>query len=268
MTVHAKSETKIVLGLIALFTIAIVALLLMDGDPAITAVCAGLIVTACMYRFFGGTEGSTLTVASVKATGSFAVFGAVAYTLYGPLQSNTPLIAPEPTEWIAIDRTGKPVDIRIGQIRLSPDTELLTDAEWSVESRDGVIRVVAGDETLAKVDPESLRSVGLFSEAGMADNRVIKFTDPLEPGDEADLNPPYPFRIRADEFSDDFNVYSIMDTETDTAIRSNQLLTRTFDVFNYKDRTYVILVSEAAHDEPNRAPWAVFGFAELELGVR
>ncbi|WP_238314828.1 hypothetical protein, partial [Methylobacterium crusticola] len=74
------------------------------------------------------------------------------------------------------------------------------------------------NETLAKVDPESLHSIGLFNYASMASNRAILFTDPLEQGKEADLYPPYPFWIRADDFRDDYNGYSIMDMETDTAI--------------------------------------------------
>ena len=54
------TETKIVLALIAVFLFSAVASYAV-GSPILTAVCAGLIVTALLYRFLGGVEGSTLT---------------------------------------------------------------------------------------------------------------------------------------------------------------------------------------------------------------
>ena len=268
MTVSVKAETQILLGLIALFSIGVAVSLWQDQPPVITAICASLMVTACLYRFLGGVEGSRLAVASFKAGGSAAVFGAALWFVNGELLSLNPPINPAPSEWIAIDRTGKPVEVRIGQTAIPANTNLLSEAVWRVEIREGEIRAVTSEETLAKVDLESLHSIGLFNYASMADNRIIKFTDPLEPGKEADLYPPYPFWIRADDFRDNYNGYSIMDMATDTAIATGLLVTRTFEVFSYDGRTYVILVSRAAHNDPIRGPWAVFGFAELELGVR
>ena len=268
MTVSVKGETQILLGLIALFSIGVAVSLWQDQPPVITAICASLMVTACLYRFLGGVEGSRLAIASFKAGGSAAVFGAALWFVNGELLSLNPPINPAPSEWIAIDRTGKPVEVTIGQTAIPANTKLLRDVVWRVESRDGEIRAVTSEETLAKVDLKSLHSIGLFNYASMADNRIIKFTNPMEPGKEADLYPPYPFWIRADDFRDNYNGYSIMDMETDTAIATGLLVTRTFEVFSYEGRTYVILVSRATHDEPSRAPWAVFGFAELELGMR
>ena len=268
MTIGVKAETQILLGLIALFSIGVAVSLWRDQPPVITAICASLMVTACLYRFLGGVEGSRLAVASFKAGGSAAVFGAALWFVNGELLSLNPPIDPAPSQWIAIDRTGKPVEVRIGQTAIPANTNLLRDAVWRVESRDGEIRAVTSDETLAKVDPESLHSIGLFNYASMANNRAILFTDPLEQGKEADLYPPYPFWIRADDFRDDYNGYSVMDMQTDTAIATGLLVTKTFQVFGYEGRTYVILVSRAAHNDPSRTPWAVFGFAELELGLR
>ncbi|MCY4645955.1 MAG: hypothetical protein OXE73_03670 [Gammaproteobacteria bacterium] len=270
MSIGVKAETQILLGLIALFSIGVAVSLWQDLPPVITAICASLMVTACLYRFLGGVEGSRLAVASFKAGGSAAVFGAVLWFVNDQLVNLrlNPQIDPAPTNWIAIDGTGTPVAVWIGQKEYPANTQLLRDAEWRVEIRDGEIRAVASDETLAKVDPQSLDSIGLFNDLSMADNRNIKFTNPLEPGKEADLYPPYPFWIRADDFRDNYNGYSIMDMETDTAIATGLLGTRTFEMFGYEGRTYVILVSQAGHNDPSRAPWAVFGFAEFELSVR
>ncbi len=101
----------------------------------------------------------------------------------------------------------------------------------------------------------------------MADNKTIVFAGPLERGKEAELHPPYPFWIRAGDFRAGHNSYFIMDMQTDTAIVTDALATRTFETFRYGKRTYVIFVSQAAHNDPRRPPWAVFGFAELKLSV-
>lgn len=265
---NVKAETQILLGLIALFSISVAVSLWLKAPPVITAISASLMVTACLYRFLGGVEGSRLSVASFKAGGSAAVFGAALWFVTDELRNHTRTVDPPATEWIAIDRSGKPVEVTIDQTTIPANTKLLEDAVWGVERRDGEIRAVTSDEALAKIDPESLRLVGLFNYASMPANRIIKFTDPLEPGKEADLYPPYPFWIRADNFRDNYNGYSILDMETDTVVATGLLVTKTFEVFGYEGRTYVIFVSRAAHNDPSRAPWAVFGFAELELGVR
>ena len=269
MTVSVKAETKILIGLIAVFAILGGVSLWRDQPPVITAICVSLMATACLYRFLGGVEGSKFTVAAVKATGSGAAFAAILWFVNGELDKQNPPIEPATSEWFAMDRTtGVPVEVTIGQFRVSPDTESLSDVEWRVERRDEAIRVVSGDAILARLAPESLDSIGLFNYAGMSEGRVIKFTDPLEQGQEADLDPPYPFLIKATDFSDDYNRYSILDRETRAEAANGLLRTETFDVFSYEDRTYVIFVSEAVHNDPNREPWAEFGFAELELRIR
>ena len=58
MSNHRKNggldtETKTMLGLIAVFFLGAVGSYIF-GSPILTAVCAGLIVTALLYRFFGG----------------------------------------------------------------------------------------------------------------------------------------------------------------------------------------------------------------------
>jgi len=269
MTVSVKVETRILIGLIAVFATLGGVSLWRDQPPAITAICVSLMATACLYRFLGGVEGSRLAVASFKAGGSAAVFGATLWFMNGQLAEQNPPIEPASSEWFAMDRTtGVPVEVTIGQVRLSPDTESLSDVEWRVERRDDAIRVVSGDAVLVRLDPESLGAIGLFDDARMADQRVIKFTNPLEQGRKADLYPPYPFEIEATSFGDDYNGYTVVDRKTGAEAKSGTLRTETFEVFSYENRSYVILVSEAVHNSPNRAPWAEFGFAELELEVR
>lgn len=262
------TETRILIGLIAVFAALGGVSLWRDQPPVITAICVSLMATACLYRFLGGVEGSKFTVATVKATGSGAAFAATLWFVNGQLAEHNPLIEPAASEWFAMDRTGVPVEVTIGQIRVSPDTESLRDVEWRVERRNDAVRVVSGGAVLAGIDPESLGAIGLFNYAGMAEQRVIKFTAPLEQGRRADLYPPYPFQIEATAFSDDYNGYSVLDRESGAEAVNGLLVTKTFDVFAYENRTYVIFVSRAVHNDPTRPPWAEFGFVELELAVR
>ena len=95
MSNHRKNggldtETKTMLGLIAVFFLGAVGSYIF-GSPILTAVCAGLIVTALLYRFFGGVEGSTFTVATFKASGSVAVFAFVTWFVNGELVKQKPI---------------------------------------------------------------------------------------------------------------------------------------------------------------------------------
>ncbi len=85
MTVSVKAETKILIGLIAVFATLGGVSLWRDQPPAITAICVSLMATACLYRFLGGVEGSRLAVASFKAGGGAAVFGATLWFMNGQL---------------------------------------------------------------------------------------------------------------------------------------------------------------------------------------
>lgn len=268
MTYDAKTETGILIGLIVLFSLLGGVSLWRDQPPFITAFCLALVATACLYRFLGGVEGSRLTVASFKAGGSVAVFGAALWFANEQLAAGNPLINPAPSEWIAVDRIGTPIEVTIGQTTVSADTDLLTDAVWTIERHDDGLRVLANDVPLALVDQASLSAAGLFNYAGMAGNRRITFTGPLEQEKAADLYPPYPFWIEASNYHDNYNGYAIMDMTTDTAVATGLLVTKTFDVFSYEGRSYVVFVSRAVHNDPERAPWADFGFAELDLDVR
>ncbi len=97
MTGSIKAETQILLGLIAVFAIGCFASLLLKAPPIITAVCVSLIVTACLYRFLGGVEGSRLAIASFKAGGSVAVCFAVAFYVNQQLALQDRSISPDPS---------------------------------------------------------------------------------------------------------------------------------------------------------------------------
>lgn len=262
-----NSETKILLSLIVLFSTGSAISLWLDQPPVITAISCSLVITACLYRFLGGVEGSRLAIASFKAGGSAAVFGAALWFVNGELTAGEPMVQPAPTEWMAIDRTGAPVDITIGQDSVVSNPSLLDNAVWTARNDAGAIRAAAGDRTLARIDLASLGSLGFFNQITMPDGRAIQYTDELASGMEADLFPPYPFRIRATAFRDNYNGYAIVGRNDGAVIDQDVLITRNFRVFAHDGQHFVVFVSRAVHNDPNREPWAVFGFTQLRLGV-
>lgn len=263
----AKVETRILLGMIVLFSAGGAVSLWLNQPPVITAISFSLVITACLYRFLGGVESSRLAVASFKAGGSAAVFGAALWYVTGQLAALNPTIQPPPAEWMAMDRTGAPVGIRIGQESVVPDPSLLEDAVWSVRNVGGAIRAVTGDMSLARIELSSLGAIGLFNQVRLPDGRAIQYTGELAQGMEADLFPPYPFRIRATAFRDNYNGYAILSRDEDAVIDEDVLITRNLKVFTHNGEYFAVFVSRAVHNDPGRPPWAVFGFAQLELSV-
>lgn len=260
------NENRILLGLILLFVIGGVVSLGLDQPPIITAVCVGLTITAILYRFLGGVEGSTFKVATFKTSGSAAVLAFAVWYVNGQLVALKPTIQPAPVEWMAVDRTGAPVDIKIGPDSLISEPSVLADAVWSAASAGGTFRVAAGDKTLARIDPASLDSVGLFNQVAMPSGRAIRFTEQLAAGMEDDLLP-YPFRIRALSFRDEYNRYSILGQDDDSVVDEDALIKQNFKVFAHDGQFFLVFVVRAVHNDADREPWAVFGFAQLELSV-
>ena len=259
-------ETKTVLGFIVLFSIAGAVSLGLDQPPIITAISVGVVITAILYKFLGGVEDSTFKVATFKASGSAAVLVFVVWYVNGQLVALATTVQPAPTEWMALDRTGAPVAIRIGQDSLISDPSVLADAVWSATSVGSTFRVAAGDKTLARIDPASLDSVGLFNRVTMPSGRSIRFTGQLSAGMEDDLLP-YPFRIRAISFRDEYNRYSILSRDDDSVVDEDALIKQNFKVFAHNGQFFLVFVVRAVHNDADTGPWAVFGFAQLELGV-
>lgn len=260
-------ETRILLGLIVLFTIGGAISLGLDQPPVITAISFSLVITAMIHRFLGGVEGNRFTMVSLKAGGGAAVFFGSLWFVNGQLVEGSPAVLPAPAEWMAVDRTGAPVDIRIGQDSIPSDPLVLADAVWSVVSAAGTFRIAGGGETLARIDPASLGSAGLFNQVGMPSGRAIQFTEELAVGMEDDLYPPYPFRIRATGFRDDYNAYSVLNRDDDSVVDEGALVTKNFNVFVYDGEFFAVFVARAVHNDPEREPWAVFGFAQLDPSV-
>ena len=101
----------------------------------------------------------------------------------------------------------------------------------------------------------------------MPNGRAIQFTDELAVGMEADLFPPYPFRIRATGFRDNYNGYSVLSRAGDSVVDEDVLITKNFKVFAHNGQFFAVFVARAVHNHPEREPWAVFGFAQLEMSV-
>jgi len=260
-------ETKILIGLIVLFAAGAAGTLVLDAAPVLTAVCVCLVVTACLYRFLGGVEGSRFVVASFRAGGSVAVFAAAMWYVTGQLNDWRSHVEPAPGEWIAMDGTGAPMDLRIGRDTIAgPDaSEFLQKATWGIRSDSGGLRVTAGARDLALIRFPSLGSLGLFDRIEMVEGRGLRYTDDLEVGMEADLYPPYPYRIRADGFGDSYNGFSVMDRIDGTIVSEGSLRTKSFQFFEHAGSHFLVFVSRAVHNDPASGPRAAFGFAQVKL---
>lgn len=261
------TETKILLGLIALFSAGATAALRFDQPEVITAISLSLAITACLYRFLGGIEGSRLAVASFKAGGSVAVFFAALWFVESKLaEARPPVVHPASTEWMAVDRTGVPIDVTIDEESHGSDTSLLADAVWSTVRDAGEIRAAAGHQTLARIDLASLGSVGLFNQVRTPDGLTIHVTDELPAGAIADLFPPYPFWLQTSRYQDNYNGYTIIDRKGDI-VDEGFLITKNFKFFKHDGKHFLVFVSRAVHSDAEQEPYAVFGFAQLDVSV-
>jgi len=261
-------ETRILLGMIVLFAGGAALTLVYALPPALTAACVCLVVTATLYRFLGGVEGSRFAVASFRAGGSVAVFAAAMWFVNGELVARNPAIQPGPEDWVAIGRDGVPVELRIGGQSLNPDaSEFLRNTSWNVRSDSNAVRVQAGAHDLALIGLPSFGSLGLFDHIEMVEGRGLRYTDDLTEGMEASLSPPYPFRIRADGFGDSYNGFSILNAEGAVMIEGS-LLSKSFLFFEHAGSHFMVFVSRAVHNDPDGEPFAAFGFAQVRLSFR
>lgn len=261
------TETKILLGLIVLFAGGAAAALRFDQPEVVTAICLSLAITACLYRFLGGVEGSRLAVASFKAGGSVAVFFAASWFVDSRLsEAGPPVVQPASSEWMAMDRNGAPLSVTIDEESHGSDGSLLDDAVWTIVRDAEGIRAAAGDQPLARVDLGALGSVGLFNQVRMPDGLAIHVTDELPAGATADLYPPYPFKLHTSRYQDDYNGYQITDMNGDV-VDEGFLITKNFRFFKHDGKHYLIFVSRAVHNDTGQEPYAVFGFAQLDVSV-
>ncbi len=258
------TETVIMLVLTGVFFLSAAASYSADGSPIVTAFCMGLTATAFLYRFLGGIEGSTLKLATFKASGSVAVFVFLTWFLNNRLVEQNPIIDPAPSSWVAIDRNGTPSAVTIGGETYSQDVStFLNDVDWDAELESGTIRVTEQEHDLGKIDLLSLGRLGLFDGMEMSPGRGIRFTGELTAGSEEDLSPIYPYKIRTTQFTDSYNGFSVLDENNALVLSEGLLRTRNFQFFEHEDRHFLIFVSRAAHNDPENAPWAVFGFTQV-----
>ena len=269
MTSHRKgqgldTETIIMLVLIGVFFVSAAVSYLAVDSPILTAFCMGLTATALLYRFFGGVEGSTFRVATFKASGSAAVFAFVIWFVNGELVEQNPIIDPAPSSWVAINRNGASTAITIGGETYSQDVStFLSDAVWGTKLDSGMIRVTEREYDLGRIDFSSLGRLGLFDRMEMSPGRGIRFTGELTAGAEADLSPVYPYKIRTTQFTDSYNGFSVLDERNAVVLGESLLRTRDFQIFEHGGEHFLIFVSRAVHNDPRTAPWAVFGFAQV-----
>ena len=259
-----NSETKIVLGLIAVFLLVAALLHVVDSSPILMAVCVGLIVTALLYRFLGGVEGSTFTLVTFKAGGSVAVFAFVTSFVNRELVKQNPIVDPSPQSWVAIDKNGASTPVAIGGTTHSQDvSKFLSNAVWDAKLESGMIRVTNREHGLGKIDFVSLGQLGFFDGIEMSQGISIQYTSELTAGAEGDLRPVYPYKIRTTQFIDSYNGFSVLDEHNAVVLRQGLLRTRNFQFFEHRGEHFLVFVSRAVHNDPEKAPWAVFGFTQI-----
>ena len=261
-------DTIIMLTLIAVLFLVAVVLYTIGSPPILTAICAGLVVTALLYRFFGGVEGSTFKFVTFKAGGSVAVFAFVTWFVNSQLVIQTappqPIVDPSPQTWVAIDNNGASTPVRIGGETYSQDvSRFLRNVVWGAKLESGIIRVTEREHSLGRIGSLSVRQLGLFDQMEMTQGRGIQYTGELIAGAEEDLRPVYPYKIRTTQFTDSYNGFSVLDEHNAVVLSEGLLRTRNFQFFEHRGEHYLIFVSRAVHNDPEKAPWAVFGFAQV-----
>ena len=257
-------ETITVLVLIGVFSASAAASYLVVDSPILTAFCMGLVATALLYRFLGGVEGSTFKVATFKASGSVAVFAFVTWFVNDKLVEQNPIIDPTPSSWVAINQNGASTGVTIGGELYSQDvSEFLRDAVWGAKLEAGTIRVTERELELGKIDSSLLGHLGFFDRLEMIQGRGIRYTEELTAGAEADLRPIYPYKVQTTQFTDSYNGFSVLDEHNAVILSEGLLRTKNFQFFEHEGRYFLIFVARASHNDPNKAPWAVFGFAQV-----
>ena len=225
------TETKIIIGLIAVFLlIAVVSYLVYE--PVLVAICVGLIVTALLYHFFGGTKESKFKLKAFKAGGSVAVFAFVALFVYYGLQK-------QPYQ----------------------DTTLKAELE------PGAVRVMKEKHDLGKINSESISELGLFNWMEMNQDKGIWYSDKLNAGAKWDVKL-YPYEVQTITYGNDSNSFSVLDNKGKLVLEKKSLETREFLFFEHGGDYFLIFVSRAKHNDPKEKPWAVFGFTQVKPILR
>ena len=270
MSNHQKNrdlytETNIVLGLIFVFLIAAVASYVVRSY-ILTAVCTGLVVTALLYRFFGGVKGSTFRLVTFKAGGSVAVFAFVAWFVNGELVKQHP--RPVLKSWVEIDKNGKSILVTPkGRKQGQEVSDFLRDVVWGAKLESGTIRVAERGHNLGEIDSRSLYELGLFDRMEMNQNRTIQYTGPLNARGEENLRI-YPYKIKTTKYTDNYNGFSVLHKDGELVLEEKFLRTKDFLFFKHRGKHFMIFVSRAAHNDPNKKPWAVFGFTQVNPTLR
>ena len=221
-----------------------------------------------LYRFLGGTKNTTFAIKGFKATGSAAVVAAAVYFVNDQLVKQNPIIDPHPSSWVAINNDGAITEVKIGPQRYGQDvSRFLRDAVWNAKLEDGAVRVKKQDQNLGKINLLSLNQLHFFNRMAITQRKGIRYTGELTAGEEEDLQPVYPYKIQATQFADGYNGFRILDQDGSTVLHEDSLRTKNFQFFTRGEEHFLIFVSRAVHNDPQRVPWAAFGFAQVSVSL-
>ncbi len=261
-----STDKKVALWVAGISLLVSVVLWILDAASIMIASMWALMLTAILHHFLGGTEGARIKWRAVEFTGAGAVFVFFGWFINGELKENKTAISPNPDSWIAVDSSGAFIPVTIGNKTYEQNiTNFLRGAEWGTETDSGMIWVTKGNHRLAQLDPTALDHAGLFNSIEMSQGKGIQYSTELHVEEEESLAPVYPFIIRATQFKEEYNEFTILGEHGEVVLDLGLLRTRNFQVFEHEEQYYLVFVVRARHNDPVNPPWAVFGLTQITL---
>ena len=264
-----KTEDIIAFVLTGIFLACATVSLVLKAPPVITASSVAATLTAVLYRFLGGLGGVSITIKTVKATGSLATVIILIRLINPGLEKYNPVVIPNPDSWVALNSNGEFIPVTIGGDTYEQNaTEFLQDAVWYASRDSGRFRAEKGSYDLASLDLASLERLGLFDRIEMSSGKSIQYSGRLTAGSEFDFSPVYLLKIRATQFKDEYNGFEILDTSNAIAFGPGLLRTRNFQFFEHAGDHYLVFVSGANHMPAHKPPWTIFGLTQVTPELR
>ncbi len=283
---NSKFENQVILITILTGFIGSVILYFLKLPPVVMAIFLGSGIAALVFRFLGGTAGTTMAMGTLKLSGSIAVLLGSAYYINQQLEKQlTPIengiqtvtFTPQKSTWMAIDKSsGSPIDLLVNETNQNikaPQNSSLKNNPLKLSSVGDKLFVTAeGNEfELGQIAKKDLRKLDLFDTVLNSSNYVV--TDRLNINKLAVLTP-LPFYIKTIAYANEYSQFQILDKLSNEVLLESQIYRRRFQITQIKHKTYLIGVVEVNHtplnpDDPNSLePYAKFVIAEIVTGLK
>ncbi|HNP19220.1 MAG TPA: hypothetical protein PKL31_12345 [Fulvivirga sp.] len=283
---NSKFENQVILITILTGFIGSVILYFLKLPPVVIAIFLGSGIAALVFRFLGGTAGTTMAMGTLKLSGSIAVLLGSAYYVNQQLEKQLTPIAkgiqtvtftPQKSTWMAIDKaSGSPIDLLVNETNQNikaPQNSSLKNNPLKLSSVGDKLFVTAeGNEfELGQIAKKDLKRLNLFDTIQNSSNYVV--TDRLNINKLAVLTP-LPFYIKTIAYANEYSQFQILDKSSNEVLIESQIYRRRFQITRIKNKTYLIGVVEVNHtplnpDDPNSLePYAKFVIAEIVTALK